>query len=149
MEIQPHSPEFIADTHQVDSIADLIYTRTLIFHLKSPRVGIDQITDCLDAQVLRVLCYERHHIWIPFEVTLPISIAESPEAEIMARLARSDFVFLTESGRIGSWPFDRQAHRLLPKTKSWCEDHLLAVESLELFGQHLVLYERPEITPAH
>lgn len=136
---------FLASARKVNALADLIYKRSQAAGLRNPRVGVDQVTDSLDGQVLRVICYERQHEWVPFIMTLPTGIAEADESLIMERLANSDFIFLTEDGSNGNWPYDRQLRAMLPKTKAWCDEHLKLVERFEIFGRRMVLYQRPEI----
>jgi len=101
------------------------------------------VTDCLDGQVLRVICYERKHVWVPFIMTLPTGITEAPESLLMERLANSDFIFLTEAGPSPGWPDDRQMRALLPRTQAWCAANLQRVERFSIFGKQMVLYRRP------
>ena len=145
MLVNPHTPELLVDARKVATLADAIYARARVAALPQPRVAVDHITDCLDGQVLRVVCYERQHVWVPFDMTLPISIAEAPEAEIMERLARSDFVFLADAGYVGIYPYDRQMRALHPRLRSWCDEHLRLVDQFQLFGRSMMLYQRREI----
>ena len=69
---------------------------------------------------------------------------EKPEL-LMERLKHSDFVFLTEAGPPGAWPYDREMRELLPMHQAWCEANLRRVEAFELSGYHMVLYQRREI----
>lgn len=133
------------DIRRVNTSADQVFARARAAGLKEPRIAVDYITDCLDAQVIRVICYERQKVWVPFEMTLPISIAEPPVAEVMARLARSDFVFLTEEAPPGNFPFDHTLATLRPSLHAWCDAHLRAVDRFPLFGRRMVLYQRREI----
>ena len=133
---------FLADAHKVAVLAEYVYARTESAGLKSPHVGVDYVTDCLDGQVLRVICYERHHIWVPFEMTLPISISEPPESLVFERLGQSDFVFLTENAPFGLWPFDQKLEALRPQLRTWCASHLQFVERVDLFGRRMALYPK-------
>ena len=141
----PHTPAFLVDARKVATLADTIFARARAAGLARPRVGTDHITDCLDGQVLRVICYERKHVWVSFDMTLPISIAEAPEADIMERLARSDFVFLSDAGYVGIYPYDRQMRALHPRLRAWCDEHLRLVDRFQLFGRSMMLYQRREI----
>ena len=141
----PYSAEFVADAAKVNALADGIFLRSRAAGLGTPRVAVDEVTDCLDGQVLRVICYERHRVWVPFLMMLPTGIEEEPEPVLMAHLAQSDFVFLTLDGPIGPWPYDREMRRLLPRTQAWCDAHLQPVDRFSLFGQRMVLYQRREI----
>jgi len=147
----PHTPGFLVDARKVATLADTIFDRARAAGLAQPRVGTDHITDCLDGQVLRVICYERKHVWVSFDMTLPISIAEAPETDIMERLARSDFVFLSDAGYVGIYPYDRQMRALHPRLRAWCDEHLRLVDQFQLFGRSMMLYQRREIPvlPTH
>lgn len=136
---------FAVDARKVNTLADYIYAHARAAGLAEPRVGVDQVTDCLDGQVLRVISYERHRVWVPFVMTLPTGIAEEKEALLLERLAGSDFILLTEDGPVGGWPYDREMRALLPQTQAWCEAHLKFVERFTLFGRRMVLYQRREI----
>ncbi|MBL9189281.1 MAG: hypothetical protein JNK23_17495 [Opitutaceae bacterium] len=129
----------------VITLADTIIRRGRAAALPESRVAVDHITDALDAQVIRIIGYERHHVWLPFNMTLPTGIAEPTEAEVMARLALSDFVFLTEEAPAGGFPFDRKLAVLRPQTHAWCEANFRAAERFTLFGRRMVLYQRREI----
>ena len=139
------TPETLAEFRQVNALADTIFLRSRAAHLPESRVAVDYVTDSLDAQVLRVLCYERHHVWLPFNMTLPTGIAAPTEAEVMARLALSDFVFLTEESPPGRFPFDEKLATLRPRLRAWCDDHLRGVDRFTLFGRRMILYQRREI----
>lgn len=144
-------PDAIAELRQVNAIADRLFARVKAMPLRSgersphPRVAVDYITDALDAQVLRVFIYERKRRLIPFEMTLPISIAEPPEAEVMSRLARSDFVFLTEGGAAANFPFDRKLIAMRPQLQAWCEANLRVAERFTFQSRRMVLYQRRDI----
>ncbi len=141
----PYTAEFVADAAKVNALADGIFLRSRAAGLATPRIAVDEVTDCLDGQVLRVICYERHRVWVPFLMMLPTGIEEESEAVLMAHLAQSDFVFLTTDGPAGAWPYDREMRALLPRTQAWCDAHLRPVDRFTLFGQRMVLYQRREI----
>ena len=140
-----YDENFLRQARLINHIADEIERKSLAAHLAEPSVAVDQVTDYLDGQVLRVICYERQHRWTPFIMTLPTGIAESDERILLERLRNSDFVFLTESGPVGGWPYDRQMRQLLPETKAWCEEHLRVAERFEIFDRRMVLYQRPNL----
>lgn len=129
----------------VNTLADTILRRSRAAKLPQTRVAVDYITDALDAQVLRVIAYERHHEWLPFSMTLPTGIAAPTEAEVMARLEQSDFVFLTEDAPPGGFPYDEKLLALRPKLRVWCETHLRPTDRFTYFNRRMVLYQRREI----
>jgi hypothetical protein len=136
---------FLRDAHKVNALADYIYRQSKAAKLASPRVAVDQVTDSLDAQVLRVIAYERQHEWVPFIMTLPTAIMAPEEAVVRERLAQSDFVFLTEEGDQGGWPYDERMRSFRPWLRAWCEANLRPMETFTLFGRRMTLYQRREI----
>jgi hypothetical protein len=145
------SPAQLADLRQVNTFADRIHARTQALPRRPgeaqprPRVAVDHITDALDAQVLRVVIYERHRVLVPFEMLLPTGIAEPTEAEVSARLGGSDFVFVTEDDTAGPYPFDRKLAALRPQVRAWCEANLRPAERFTLLGRRMVLYQRRDL----
>lgn len=139
------SPETLAEIRRVNSLADELVSRTRRAGRTELRVGVDYITDALDAQVLRVICYERQRAWLAFHMTLPTGIFEPDEATVMRRLAESDFVFLTVDGPEGHYPFDRTLAQLRPQLTAWCEAHLRAVNEFTLGGRRMRLYQKREL----
>jgi len=140
---------FAHDARKVNALADYVYSTSRAAGLAHPRIAVDQVTDCLDAQIMRVICYERKKVWAPFGMTLPTGIWKEKEEVLFTRLAESDFVFITEEGASGTWPYDEQMTALRPRTKAWCDQHLRLVERFPLFGKHMALYQRREIPLLH
>lgn len=134
-----------ADARKVAALADDVLARSQAARIERPSIGVDYITDSLDAQILRVVCYERHRVWQPFDMTLPTGIFAEKKEVLFDRLQRSDFVFLTEEGATGIYPYDRQLAELRPQTRAWCEAHLRLVERFDLAGRRMALYQRREI----
>ncbi len=139
------TPGQLDEFRQVNTVADRIFTRSQKAHLPETRVAVDYVTDALDAQVVRVICYERQRVWLPFNMTLPNGIAAPTEEEIFARLALSDFVFLTEEAPAGGYPFDQKLAELRPKIRAWCDANLRVAEHFTVFDRRMVLYQRREI----
>jgi hypothetical protein len=144
----PHSADFNAGARRVNEVADLIFRLSRDSGLKSPRIAVDQITDCLDGQILRVICYERHRQWVPFRMTLPTGYFTEREDVLMDRLAQSDFVLLPNDDSAGQgYPYDEEMRALRPKTQAWCRAHLRALGDFPLFGRTWTLYGKPELAP--
>lgn len=142
----PHSPDFLATAQRVNAFADMMVHRCKLAELDEPRIAVDRVTDCLDGQVLRVLCYERHKIWIPFEMMLPMGIIEQPEADIWDHLSQSDFIVLMEEGPSGPWPADAQMDRLRPPVSAWAKAKLTPIKQLDVLGMHFQVYAQ-QATP--
>ena len=140
---QPHSDAFLADDRKVKFLADHIFTSSRATGLDNPVIGVDQVVDFLDAQILQVVCYERHGVWISFGLQLPQSILTETDEVIFYRLKLCDFFLLTDAmpGN-GHWPYDKQMRRLYPELKTWCDGHLHPVGTYSLFGREMTLYER-------
>lgn len=147
-EVHSHvDANFERDARKVNVLADNIYRRVISAKLASPRVGVDQITDCLGGLVLPVICYERHKVWIPFVLTLPTGIASDSESLLMERVENSDFIFLAVAdGGTPLYPYDAQMRSLREKHLNWCRTNLRLVERFDLFGRTWELYEKPFIS---
>ena len=127
----------------MNQIADYIFAQTRARHIEHPNIVVDQVVDFMDAQILQVIVYERKKVWVPFVIQLPNSILEDKDEVMMYRLKLGDFVLLTdEMPGDGYWPYDKQMRRLYPELKSWCEEHLRRVDTYDLFGRRMSLYER-------
>ena len=142
-----NSPEFEAGARKVLALSDLIYERARSAGLTAPRIGSDQVTDYLDAKVLQVICYERKHEWIPFQMTMPLGIARAPESLIMDLLQNTDFMYITVSGPMIGYPWDCELRALVPQTKAWCDAHMRKIDEFDLFGRHIILYQRMDSSP--
>lgn len=139
----PHDEAFLASARQVNAIADQIFATARTTKITHPNIAVDQIVDFADAQILQVICYERHKTWINFVIQLPNSILEDKDDVMRYRLKLCDFVLLTtEMPGDGYWPYDKQMRRLYPELKDWCDDHLQLVETFPVFGRHMSLYQR-------
>lgn len=139
----PYAEDFRASARTVNQIADYIYASTQARHVTHPNIVVDQVVDFIDAQILQVICYERHKVWVPFVIQLPNSILEDKDEVMLYRLKLGDFVLLTdEMPGSGYWPYDRQMRRLYPELKAWSDAHLRQVGSYDLFGRRMSLYER-------
>jgi len=141
----PYPPAEEADVRRVNALADEVFRRGRAAGLKEVRLAVDYITDALDAQVLRVIGYERHRVLLPMNMTLPTGIAEPDTATVFARLEQSDFVFLTEAAPAGNFPYDRKLTALRPQLRAWCDAHLRVANQFTLFGRSMRLYQRREI----
>lgn len=141
----PYDANFTADARKVNALADRIFVAARAGRIAEPKIAVDQITDSFDGQILRVICYERHEVWIPFIMKLPTGIPAAPESVLMNNLTDSDFVFATEEGPPGPWPYDREMLTLRPTILAWCNAHLRLVERFTVFGRHMALYQRREI----
>lgn len=134
-----------ADIRKVNSLADQLFLRSRQAGLAEPKIAIDHITDSLEGNALRVVVYERHHVWVPFDRALPSGIFEPSEELVMARLAQSDFVFLTDDDSAGPYPFDRKVAGMRSRLRGWCEANLRLVEQFRLLGRPMVFFQRREL----
>lgn len=116
-------------------------------HHPAPRtwIAVDRITNSFDAEIMRLVVYERHHVWPDFAMTLPTGIMELDPALVVRALEISDYVFLTADGPTGAWPFDQQLRRLLPVTKAWCDSHLVLAEKFGFNGNTILFYRKPPV----
>lgn len=146
MSRNPHSERFHAEARRVAHFADYIAKRSEHAGLDHPRIAVDRVTDSLDAQVMRVICYERQHRWFPFIMTLPTGIGAEPDPTIFfERIANSDFVFVTEEGTEGGWPYDRQLTSLRPRTLAWAQEHMKQVDEIAFSDFKMAFFERADL----
>jgi hypothetical protein len=143
----PYDAEFASDALQINALADQIFAAARASGVAEPRVSVDRITDCFDGTTLRVICYERHKVWVPFIMELPTGVSEPSESAILDGMVQSDFVIATEGGPPGPWPYDRKTFALRPKILGWCDANLQLDGHYTIFGQHVNLYSRRETAP--
>lgn len=140
---QGEDPAVVANLRQVNGLADYIFAQSEAAKLQRPKVAVDYITDAFDGQVLRVVCYERHHVWIDFDMRLPTGITAPDTALVKRRVAQSDFVFLIADDQLfGGFPYDRKLLELRPQLRAWCNAHMRAVRHFTFWGHPMTLYER-------
>ncbi|WP_404422343.1 ArnT family glycosyltransferase [Nibricoccus sp. IMCC34717] len=138
-----YNEDFRQEARRVNAIADRLYERARSQNLDTPRVAVDLVTDSLDAQIMRVIGYERKRHWVPFVMTLPTGIARDEPAVLRERLAASDFVFVAPDGYRGAaYPYDVQMTELRPETRAWCREHLRLLETFTLGSGEWELYGR-------
>jgi hypothetical protein len=143
---QPHDEQFLAGARRVNQLADYFRAKSGSAGLETPCIGVDQVTDCLDAQIMRVVCYERSKVWMSYRMPLPTGILEEKDETIFEHLAQCDFVLLTdELPGNGYWPYDHQMRRLYPELRNWCDRNLRVVESFPIFGRSMTLFERRDL----
>jgi hypothetical protein len=138
-----YGEEFRQDARRVNALADRLFDLSCIQKLDTPRIAVDLVTDSLDAQIMRVICYERRRQWVPFVMTLPTGIARDEPALLRERLVASDFVFVAPDGQRGTgYPYDVQMAERRPETRAWCREHLQLLETFSLGGGQWELYGR-------
>lgn len=142
----PYSSAFIEESEQLNLVADLIHDKVISAGLKEPKIASDQVTDFMDAQIFRVMIYERKKVWLPLVMTLPTGIFEEDSQFLLNRLYQSDFVFLTNSmPNAGGWPYDKQMRNLYPVLLDYSESHLALVGKFHFYGSEISLYSKPSL----
>lgn len=142
----PYPKEFMPESKQLNLVVDFIYGRIINSGLKEPKIASDQVTDFLDAQIFRVMIYERKNAWLPLVMTLPTGIFEEDPQLLLNRLYQSDFVFLTDSTTIvGAFPYDKQMRILYPVLQRYCESHMKLVGKYHFYGRDVSLYSKPSL----
>jgi len=141
--MQPYSKEFQNDSDKLNRLVDLIYSKVINSQIQAPKIASDQVTDFLDAQIFRVMIYERHKLWVPLIMTLPTGIFEEDRQLIINRLHESDFIFITDKmENAGIWPYDKQMRKLYPELKNYSKENLNLAESYYLFGREISFYSK-------
>lgn len=141
-----YEPDAIAQLRQVNTLADSLFRRLATAPFAAPELAIDHLNDAFNAEVLRVICYERHRRWLPIRMSLPTGVVAPTEEEVMTRLARSHVVLLTEPpAPDGRYPFDHVLAALRPRLRAWCQEHLRPAGTFTALGRTMTLYQHPEI----
>ncbi|MBI5689427.1 MAG: hypothetical protein HZC55_04965 [Verrucomicrobia bacterium] len=136
----------VTQLHTVNTLADELYRRVILAPFPEPNLAIDHLNDALNAEVLRVIFYERHRRWLPIRMTLPTGVVAPDPDDVQARLARSHLVLLTdEPAPAGLYPFDHTLATLRPQLRSWCEIHLRPTGKFTVLGRTMTLYQHPGI----
>jgi hypothetical protein len=78
---------------------------------------------------------------------MPLGIARAPESLIMDLLQNTDFMYITVSGPMIGYPWDCELRALVPQTKAWCDAHMRKIDEFDLFGRHIILYQRIDSSP--
>jgi len=114
----------------------------------TPAVAADCIAaDYLAHKNLSVLAYERHGYVIDAGQSLG-QLQEYSTPELFERLRRSDFVVLshgTGPPPYYEYPFDRQMRQMHPQLVEWCDENMVALQSLHVFDRDVTLYMRPAV----
>lgn len=138
-------PATLAQLRQVNAVADELYRRVTTAPVAEPNLAIDHLNDALNAEVLRLIFYERHHRWLPIRMTLPTGVVAPADTDVRERLASSHFVLLTdEPAPAPRYPFDEKLAALRPQLRAWCDAHLRATTHLTVLGRTMTLYQRPD-----
>lgn len=133
----------LADSRKVRELVERLHQFSQHSGTPDPSIGVDQVRDALDGWCMRVVNYERHHVWMTIHTQLPVGILVMEEPLVFERLAKCDFVFLTDMQRgNGYWPYDHQMRTLYPRLKDWCDTHLEKVDSFPIFEREMSLYQR-------
>jgi NAD(P)-dependent dehydrogenase (short-subunit alcohol dehydrogenase family) len=69
-----YDPDAIAQLRQVNTLADALFRRLDAAPFPEPELAIDHLNDAFNAEVLRVVFYERHRRWLPIRMSLPTGV---------------------------------------------------------------------------
>jgi hypothetical protein len=137
----PIAAQEIIDSRKIDNVVNLIYELAQKNGDENLKIGIDRVSDFIDAQILRVAVYERTGKWFNFYMTLPTGISQERDELLFDRLSRSDIIFLSDSpANIPTFPYDRQMIRLAPKFQEYCDKNFTKVTSLDAKGLVFNMY---------
>lgn len=139
--ISPRANQEIGDVKKFDQIISQIYGLSLLKEEGNLKIGSDRITDFIDAQVIRVVMYEKKGRWFDFGMTLPTGIFEEKDGRILSMLSESDIFFLTDpSFNYPAFPYDKQMIRMYPQIKEYCDTHFVEVAKFQVQGRGLTMY---------
>jgi hypothetical protein len=133
-----------SDTEQVIQIHDLIFEYSRQHGLTAPRVSNDHIVDYINANVLNVVIYERHGVFLNSAAGIGTSIFAPSDAEVIEQVQQSDFVILStpQADEQLVFPFDIAMQALHPNLVALCDQHFEQLRRFQIANRDLVLYAR-------
>jgi hypothetical protein len=134
-----------SEYRNVNALSDFLYFRAEEAGLSRPRVAVTWIFDGLNAASLEVLGRERHRTQLRFVGTLPYGLLTLSQADVMARLADSDFVCLVTRAP-KEWPLDAEMESMVPVMRDWCERNLRHDGDIETARLSASIFERPGLS---
>jgi hypothetical protein len=140
----PFTPAMESEFRGVNALTDFLYFRAQESGLSRPSVAVTWVSDAMNADVFEVQGRERHLTRLPFVARLPSGVLEDAPADVMSRLAASDFVCLVTRAP-ANWPLDREMEAMLPQMRKWCDANLRRDGDLHTAGFSASIYERREL----
>jgi hypothetical protein len=138
--VSQHRP----DAEQVLQLHDLIFEYSRQHGLVAPLVSNDHIVDYINANVLNVVIYERHGVFLQSQAGIGTSIFAPGESEVIEQIRRSDFVVLStpRSEEQLVFPFDIAMQELHPRLVAICDQQFVQLRRFQIANRDLVLYAR-------
>jgi hypothetical protein len=136
--------EFASNANKVNQIADFIYQYSIKYD-SNVKIATNRVVEFLDANIQRMVIYERHGKWLPLEGTLPAGLIEVPNDEIYERLKNSNLAFSIEGPAITrGFPSELQMQSLQREFTKIYHDNFKALNSINIFDKQVTVYERLE-----
>ena len=127
---------------KVKNVTSLITTKSNIARIERPRIAVNFISDAFDAQIMRVMVYEKYHRWVQFEMTLPTGIAEPTDQQVLDQLKVSDFIYYTDTEIINGYPYDKKLYKMRNIVKAWCDKNMRVIKDFNYFEKHIILFQK-------
>lgn len=138
----PNFNEFSLNAFKINEIADYIFKYSTENNL-STKIATNRIVEFLDANIQKIVIYERHGRMISLEGALPIGNLAAATSEILNRLEGSDLAFSIESPLISrGFPSELQMQALQENFQKIYQAKFRLVSSIDVFGNQLKVYER-------
>jgi hypothetical protein len=132
------------DVENVDRMYDLIAERSQAGNLQNVAIFNDRISDYLDAEVCRLLTYERHGYLLNVGDQFS-TLVELPQSEILKRLGESDFAMISRRSPPSAgydYPFNHQMERLGPQLRAICRQTMNEIGHYRIIDDDVTVFMR-------
>ena len=137
----PYEESYRRSADEVNQVANLVSQFSQERHINNIKIGADRITDHLDAQILRVVIYEKIGVLMPLEMTLPIGIFHISDEKIMDQLKKTDIYIETNAPKlVDGFPYDMDMQANYEQIHQFCLQHMIFVKGTNIFGRSISLY---------
>jgi len=138
---QPYDVKYMQSVEEINQIAHLVYQVSEERNVKNIKIGADRITDHLDAQILRVVIYEKIGVLLPLEMTLPTGIFHITDEKIIDQLKKTDIYIETIAPKlVEGFPYDLDMQANFEKIHQYCLENMNLVKSTNIFGRSISIY---------
>jgi hypothetical protein len=132
------------DVENIDRMYDLIAERSRAANLQSVAIFNDRISDYLDAEVCRLLTYERHGYLLNVGDQFS-TLVEMPQSEIVKKLGESDFAMISHRDHPPAgydYPFNHQMEQLEPQLRTICQQTMTEIGHYRIFDDDVTVFTR-------
>jgi hypothetical protein len=136
------------DVEKIESMDDLIAERSRAGHLQSITIFNNRISDYLNAEVCRLMTYERHGYFVNVGDQFS-SLLEVPQSEIFKQLGECEFAMISRCDRHAAgydYPFNHEMEQLEPKVQAICQQTMDKIGVYRIFDYEVIVFARRHIS---